>query len=93
MNVAQFFDFYKYLLKNKKNPVVNVDASHGEVFVPRDLIDEDGTISLGIGPKSVRNLKVLNDTVYCRATFNKNVFCISFPLNNVIEMSFLTNDE
>lgn len=87
MKAAQFFDLYTYLLKNQKNPVVSVDASHGEVFLPRDYIGEDGTINLSIGPKAVRDLEVLNDRVYCRATFNNEVFCISFPLDNIIEIA------
>lgn len=87
MNESQFVDLYTYILKNKKTPIVSIDATHGEVFVPRDYIEENGIIQLCISPKAVRDLKILNDAVYCRASFKQQVFCISFPLTNIIEMS------
>jgi stringent starvation protein B len=83
---VEFRDMYSTIVRQNKDPIITVDASEGEVFVPQDLLDEDRTIVLSIGPNAVRDLKVLNDTVYCRATFNKKVMCLSFPLANIIEL-------
>jgi stringent starvation protein B len=87
MNEFEFIELYTNIIKQKKIPTVNVDATHGEIFVPREYIHEDGTIQLSLSPTAIRDLKVTNDTVYCRASFKRQIFSISFPLANIIDMS------
>jgi stringent starvation protein B len=86
MTETEFMSIYTEILKQHKLPVVNIDASQGEVFVPREFIDEDGSIQVCISPQAVRNLRIEDDTVYCRVTFNQKPFCLSFPLASIIEM-------
>lgn len=86
MNEVEFMNIYAAIVKDNKSPMVNIDTHVGQVVVPRDLIEEDGSILLDISPSAVRYLKVENETVYCRASFNKEVFCLSFPLDSIIEM-------
>jgi len=86
MNQAKFFDLYRDMVNRKKIPVVTVDASQGEVIVPREYINEDGTIQLSLSPKAIRDLRIINDLLYCRATFKEEVFSLSFPLSNIIDM-------
>ena len=86
MTEEEFLGIYQGILNRNKTPVVEIDATHGQVFVPREFIDEDGAIVLSLGPNAVRALKVLNDTVYCRASFKSQVFSLSFPLANVVDM-------
>jgi stringent starvation protein B len=86
MNEVDFMSIYTDILKRNKSPIVNIDASIGEVVVPREFIEESGHIQIGISPQAVRNLKVINDIVYCRASFNQEVFCLSFPLASIIDI-------
>lgn len=83
MTEAEFFETYLYVIKRRNTPIVDVDATYGEVFVPRDCINDDGSIQLSLCPKAIRNLNVKNDAVYFRATFNEKVLSISFPLENI----------
>jgi stringent starvation protein B len=85
MNEIEFMEIYSTILKRKKAPVVNIDTTYGEVIVPREFIDSDGSLQICISPEAVRNLKIENDIVYCRVTFQREPFCLSFPLDNIIE--------
>ncbi|MDR3478424.1 MAG: ClpXP protease specificity-enhancing factor SspB [Gammaproteobacteria bacterium] len=86
MTEAEFFDLYHQIISRHKSPLIELDASQGEVFVPREFINDDGSIVLNLSPKAVRSLKVLNDVVYCRASFKSQVFSLSFPLANIIDI-------
>jgi stringent starvation protein B len=79
-------EIYSAILKRRKSPVVDVDTTRGEVIVPREYIDSDGSLQICISPQAVRNLKIENDIVYCRVTFKQEPFCLSFPLDNIIEI-------
>ncbi|GEM_PF-6043353 len=87
MNESQFIELYTNIINQKKIPAVMVDTTYGEVFVPREYIEDDGIIQLCLSPTAVRELKVVNDTVYCKASFKSKVFSISFPLANIVGMS------
>ncbi len=92
MNEMQFMSLYSTMLKNGQAPIVNIDTSFGEVIVPREYIEPDGTLQICISPEAVRNLNIENNIVYCRVTFKSEPFCLSFPLDNIIEI-FAENDD
>ena len=86
MDKTEFMNTYLHILEQHKLPFVEVDASQGQVFVPREFISEDGSIYLNISPEAIRDLKIVDGIFHCRATFKSEVFSLSFPLTNIIEI-------
>jgi stringent starvation protein B len=74
--------FYDWILDNRCTPilVINVDSPHCRV--PLDYV-ENGEIVFNIAPAAVRGLKLNNDAVEFKATFNGIVHMIYAPVRSI----------
>ncbi len=71
---------YEWLLDNQLTPYLLVDASQDNTQVPREFVQENGTIILNMSPTAVQSLELENEYVSFTARFSGQVQQIYVPM-------------
>lgn len=69
---------YEWIVDNDCTPYIVVQAGYPGVLVPEQFV-EDGKITLNAAPRSVRDLKLGNDSITFSASFSGVVYDIVVP--------------
>ncbi len=83
---------YQWALDSGQTPHLLVDATIGNVTVPRGHI-EDGRIVLNIDPQATNNLLLGDDLIEFSARFSGEPFNVSIPISAVLGVYARENGE
>jgi len=84
--------FYDWIVDSACTPFLVVNANFPHCHVPKEYI-ENGEITLNISPTAVRDLKISNNLVECRASFSGMVYVISVPIKALLAIYARENQE
>jgi stringent starvation protein B len=73
----------EWILDNDATPYIIVDTTIAGVVVP-DGLSENGRIVLNIGPNSIRDLQIGNDTIEFDGRFAGRAFHVSAPVRAIM---------
>lgn len=84
--------FYQWIVESACTPILVVDANHPRCKVPQDYV-ESGEIVFNISSAAVRDLKISNEVIEFKASFNGVIHLISAPINGVLAVYAEENGE
>lgn len=84
--------FYQWIVESACTPILVVDANHPRCKVPQDYV-ESGEIVFNISSAAVRDLKITNEVIEFKASFNGVIHMISAPINGVLAVYAEENGE
>lgn len=84
--------FYQWIVESACTPILVVDANHPRCKVPQDYV-EGGEIVFNISSAAVRDLKISNDIIEFKASFNGVIHLISAPITAVLAVYAEENGE
>jgi stringent starvation protein B len=76
---------YEWLVDNDQTPHLLIDATAGEMLIPRQFIQND-RIVLNIGPNAVRHLSMGNDAITFGARFGGAPMDVYLPPSAVLSI-------
>lgn len=74
---------YEWIVDNSLTPYILVNASHDNVQVPRQFVEND-KIVLNIAPRAVNNLQLNNEQVLFDARFSGQPMQVMLPISAVL---------
>lgn len=84
--------FYQWICDSGCTPILVVDATNPRCKVPLDYA-EGGEIVFNISSNAIRDLKMLNDVVEFKASFNGVIHVVSAPIKGILAIYAEENGE
>ncbi|MBL4583307.1 MAG: ClpXP protease specificity-enhancing factor [Pseudomonadales bacterium] len=74
---------YEWILDNSCTPHLLVDATHNEVSVPAEHVN-DGQIILNVNPGAIEHLRMDNDSVGFECRFSGSPYQVFLPIGSIL---------
>ncbi|EIJ40956.1 stringent starvation protein B [Beggiatoa alba B18LD] len=75
---------YEWIIDNNFTPYLKVNANLEQVEVPREFVNEEGSIVLNISPSAVRDLELGNEWLSFNARFSGRAQNVLVPIAAVL---------
>ncbi|ALG67968.2 ClpXP protease specificity-enhancing factor [Beggiatoa leptomitoformis] len=75
---------YEWIIDNGFTPYLKVNANLEHVEVPREFVNEDGSIILNVSPSAVRDLELGNEWLSFNARFSGRALNVLVPITAVL---------